>query len=187
MEPVAATSSAEYVIRTVELGDLPAWWQLRLRALREHPDMFGSAYEEQEHWGADEVEHSYRERSIAGDNRLFAAFSAGNEPVATLGVVRPDRRKERHRAQIWGVYTAPEARGRGLSSRLLATAIAYCRSLSGVRQIHLNVSSHNHIAVRMYERAGFVRYGREPRALWLPNGPVDEDLMVRFLGGDKVG
>lgn len=179
--PAQAESPAEHVIRPVELADLPAWWQLRLRALREHPDMFGSAVEEQAPRTMDEVERSYRERSIAGDNRLFAAFTAENVPVATLGLVRLEGRKERHRALIWGVYTAPEARRRGLSTRLLAEAIAYCQTLPGVRQIQLNVSSHNRPAIRMYERAGFVRYGREPRALWLPDGPVDEDLMVRFL------
>lgn len=180
-EPVLPESPPDVVIRPVELADLQGWWRLRLRALREHPDMFGMAFEEQEHRTAEDVERSFHERSIAGDNRLFAAFSDDNAPVATLGVVRLDGRKERHRALIWGVYTAPEARGQGLSTRLLATAIAYCRSLPGVRQVHLNVSAHNHIAIRMYERAGFVRYGREPRALLLPDGPVDEDLMVLFL------
>lgn len=178
--------STDYVIRPVELDDLPAWWQLRLRGLREHPDMFGSAFEEQEHTTTAEVERSYRERSIAGDNRLFAAFTGDGTPVATLGVVRYVGRKVRHRAIVWGVYTVPEARGRGLSTRLLETAIAYCRSLADLRQIHLTVAAHNRIAIGMYQRAGFVRYGREPRALVLPDGPVDEDLMVLTLDGYRI-
>lgn len=128
----------------------------------------------------------FHERSAAGDNRLFAAFAADGAPAATLGVVRHDGRKERHRAFIWGVYTAPEVRGRGLASRLLASAIAHCRALPGLRQIHLTVASHNGTAIRLYERAGFVRYGREPRALLLPDRAVDEDLMVLFLDGHRL-
>jgi RimJ/RimL family protein N-acetyltransferase len=176
----------DFVIRPVIPADLPGWWTLRLRAIREHPDMFGASLEENERRSPAEVERTFHERSTAGDNCLFAVFAPSGEPVATLGVVRYAGPKERHRAMIWGVYTAPEARGQGLSSRLLEAAIAHCRSLPGLLQIHLAVSSHNHGAIRVYERAGFLHYGREPRALLLPDRSVDEDLMVLFLDGYRT-
>jgi RimJ/RimL family protein N-acetyltransferase len=82
---------------------------------------------------------------------------------------------------IWGVYVALEVRGQSVGTRLLEEAIAYGRTIEGVRQIELAVASHNLAAIRVYERAGFQRFGCHPRALLLDNRFIDEDLMVLLL------
>ncbi|KAA5540031.1 GNAT family N-acetyltransferase [Roseiconus nitratireducens] len=60
----------------------------------------------------------------------------------------------------WGAIQnlgiAPEHRGRGLGSILLAHAAAGFRQ-AGLRQMHLEVTTENTGAIRLYERLGFKR------------------------------
>jgi len=82
---------------------------------------------------------------------------------------------------IWGVYVAPEHRGHGIADRLLEAAIEHARSIEGVLQLHLQAVSSNLAAIRSYERAGFVRWGRMPRADIIDGQSLDNDFMVLML------
>ena len=168
-------------IRQAIASDFPAWRALRLRALREHPDSFGSSFAEYAATPYEEAEHRFTATSIAGTNAVFLAFDADGTLAGTTGVYREHGPKSQHRMGIWGVYVAAEARGQGTGARLLQEAIAYSRTIEGVRQLELAVASHNLAAVRVYERAGFHTFGRHPRALLLDHRFIDEDLMVMML------
>ncbi len=170
----------------IEEEHLPDLWRLRLRALREHPEAFGEPYEEAVAIPEADAIARFRNTSIAGDNAIFGAFCGDGGLVGMTGIVREWRVKNRHRMTIWGVYVAPEARGQGLGERMLEATIAHARSRPGVLQIHLTVARTNVVASRSYERAGFVRYGRVPRAEVLNGEPVDDDLLVLMLGGYPI-
>jgi RimJ/RimL family protein N-acetyltransferase len=157
---------------------LDACWQLRLRALREHPDAFGQPFEAAAALSPSEIRATQAGFWTGGDNQVFIAIDEFGTLAGMIGVIRQQKAKERHRMAIWGVYVAPEYRGMGLSNRLMHTAIDYARSLEGVLQLHLEVMSTNTPAVRSYERAGFVRHGRIPRSVILNGVPIDSDLMV---------
>jgi ribosomal protein S18 acetylase RimI-like enzyme len=169
-------------IRPLTLDDWPAWWSLRLSALADHPDAFGSDYDETLAAGEQAARTRFAPNSNDARNQLFGAFTDEGILVGVAGIVGNDRRKQRHRVFIWGVYVVPEARGMGAGEALIRACVDHARAVDGVLQVHLTVASHNQSAVRLYERLGFARYGREPRALILPDGThVDEDLMVLFL------
>jgi RimJ/RimL family protein N-acetyltransferase len=128
------------------------------------------------------LDRAFVERSISrpdGD-AIFAAFVA-ETPVGMVGVVRQTRRKIAHRAQVWGMFVRPAYRGRGLGAELLAAAVGHARSWSGVQQVQLSVTSSAPAARRLYERAGFRVWGREPRALAWNGTVVDEDHLVLTL------
>jgi len=182
---VSHSTMPNVAVRPVTMDDLPAWWEMRLRALRDHPEAFGQSYEDARIQAFDDIVREFRERWTANDNRLLLACNDAEIPLGTLGIFRQSGSRFAHRMNVWGVYTLPEWRGQGISRALLAEAIAYARSLPGVLQIHLTVTTTNVAAKRFYERAGFIRYGREPRALLLPDGPIDEDLMVLMLDNDS--
>ena len=63
-------------------------------------------------------------------------------------------------AEGWGavqnIGIAPEHRGRGLGSILIAAAAGGFREI-GLNRMHLEVTSDNSAAVRLYERLGFKR------------------------------
>lgn len=55
------------------------------------------------------------------------------------------------------------------------------RSLPGIEQVTLAVSSDNIPARRLYESLEFETYGSEARALKIGESYVDEDLMVLYF------
>jgi ribosomal protein S18 acetylase RimI-like enzyme len=173
---------ANTTIRPLEATDWDAWWALRLRALADHPDAFGSDLDETLAAGEEAARNRFGPLHKDARNQVFGAFTDEGILVGVAGLLGTDRRKTRHRMDIWGVYVAPETRGAGVGKTLIEACVAHARAVPGTRQIHLTVASHNAAAVAIYERCGFVRYGRDPRALILSDGrEIDEDLMVLML------
>jgi RimJ/RimL family protein N-acetyltransferase len=175
-----------FTVRAITPEELEAWWELRLRGLRDHPDAFGAGYEESRERGPAYLEPSTREGSVS---RLFGAFSADGQLVAQAGVLG-NGGKRSHIAVIWGIHTLAAWRGRGLSRALLGLAIEHCRRFPGVRQVSLGVNAGNAAAIAVYTGAGFVPWGREPRAIATDEGFHDEIHMVLMLdeeGTDDAG
>ena len=79
------------------------------------------------------------------------------------------------------MYVTPAYRSRGVGAALLSAAIDKTRSLTGLRQINLTVTSGNVAAKRLYEKAGFRVFGIEPAGLNLEGGYFDEELMQLLL------
>ena len=175
--------SARIRIERLTEARIPACWDLRLRALRDHPEAFGQPYDEAVALPLDAAYEVLRTRWSNDDNATFLAVDANDSLAGMIGFLREPRSKYAHRGNIVSVYVVPEARGRGIAHRLLDAALAHARSLDGLLQVHLTVVAANVAAARSYERAGFVCYGRVPRAEILNGEPVAEDLMVLMLDG----
>ena len=106
---------------------------------------------------------------------------AGGELAAIAGLARSPHAKSAHRATLWGVFTAPEHRGRGLGHAVVTAAIALARSWRGVDSIRLSVSAETPDAQRLYERVGFRVWGREPAYLAHDGRRIDELHMLLQL------
>jgi len=65
-------------------------------------------------------------------------------------------------AEVLTIGVTPEARGQGVGSALLNSALAAAAAL-GARAMHLEVAIANDAARALYERAGFEHVGRRPR------------------------
>ena len=166
-------------VRPLGLDEFEAWRTLRLRALREHPDAFGASYEDEAANGSASRRQRFEASARGEGSAIFGAFD-GDALVGIGGVIRSDGRKDAHRATIWGMYVAPEARGRGAGQSLVHAAVETARAW-GCAQVHLTVVIGNGTAERLYRRAGFEAYGVDPRALYVDGHYLDELLMVRFL------
>lgn len=153
---------------------IPACMALRQRALQEHPLAFGS---DPEH---DRLRDPQALLNTLTDphHTVLVAWLDG-VMVGMLGVRRMDRLKTMHRAGVWGVYVTPEARGQGAGEALIAAAITEAEGWAGVVQLELSVSVEAEAARRLYERAGFVAWGCEPRALCWQGRTADELHMTR--------
>lgn len=173
------SSSVQIAPITADL--LEPCWQLRLRALHDHPEAFGQPYEEAAALSPSEAQQVFDMFWDFQDNRTFGAVTDDDHVVGMAGVARHYRPKMRHRMDIWGVYVAPEFRGQGIADQLLDATIGHARRIAGVLQLHLQVVSSNRAAIRSYERAGFVRWGRMPRADIIAGTAYDNDFMVLML------
>lgn len=155
-----------YIVREVTVSDLPAWWELRLRALHDHPEAFGSDYETAKRTGPSYIERGYFDGGI---NRLFAAFTPKGDLVAQAGVYEQSGQRS-HIGSVISVYTHPDHRGQGLASRLVQAAIDHLQSFPTITSIRISVNATNTIAIRTYENLGFVSWGEEPDAIRTADG-----------------
>lgn len=154
------------VIRPLSESDTDAFWELRLRALREEPESFSMAYEEAKMLGPLEG---------PGDDFVLGAFTPALAGMA--GFFRRQGLKNRHKGVVWGMYVAPESRGQGLARGLMAALIARAANLPGLEQLMLGVVTTNEPARRFYRSLGFVSYGLERQSLKIGDRYLDEDFL----------
>ena len=170
-------------IRPLSPSDAAPYQQLRLRALDESPTDFGSSYAEEAGRALEEI-GARLAPSDGGSKVAFGSFVDG-QIVGMVVVIRAHQAKAAHNAELCGMYVAPEYRRRGLGGALLDTAIAHARSLPGLRQVKLSVTSGNVAAQQLYTSRGFVRFGVEPEGLFVDGIYYDEEHYMLRLAEDK--
>lgn len=134
-------------LRRVTAEDWAVWRPVRLAALADAPQAFGSRLED---W-QDAAEHRWRTRlSLPGAVDLLAVED--DVPVGMAsGVPDPD---DSALAELISMWVAPDARGRGLVA-LLVDEIARSLAAQGIEHLELSVMPDNDRARRAYERIGF--------------------------------
>ena len=117
--------SAGSPVRRLLPDDAPALASLRRQALDGDPLAFGASVEDDRLLSVD------FSRAMLGDPREHAIFGLflGSDLAGMVGVMRDPKRKRRHAATIWGMYVAPEARGKARGRALLDAAIQQAREL----------------------------------------------------------
>jgi len=164
-------------IRILTADDAEEYRALRLRALREEPEAFGSSWEEE---NARPLEQTIA-RLQGDDMTAFGGFDDAGRLAGMVRLRRQDGVKAEHKADILGMYVPPEVRGRGLGRMLLDAAITQARATPGIEQLMLAVNATNIPARNLYLAMGFEPFGREPRALKIGDRYFDEDYMALFL------
>jgi RimJ/RimL family protein N-acetyltransferase len=169
-----------YFIRLLTLSDLPAYKALRDASLRGFPDAFTSDYETARLLSAD----SYATRiSAPGEhgNQLWGAFDLNDQLLGSIGLDVERRLQQRHIGTVVGMMVARAAQGHGIAAKLIAACADYSRAIGQFDQLILSVTASNAHVVRLYECAGFVRYGLLPRAICVAGTFYDKLLMRKDL------
>lgn len=164
-------------IRVLTVDDAEELRALRLRALREEPEAFGSSWEEENRRPLEQT----IARLQADDTTAFGGFDDTGKLVGMVRLWHQDGIKTQHKADIFSMYVAPEARGRSLGRRLLEAAIARARETPGIEQLIVAVNAANIPARTLYLSAGFQIFALEPRALKLGDRYLDEEHMLLLL------
>jgi ribosomal protein S18 acetylase RimI-like enzyme len=168
-------------IRELSEDDAAIYWPVRLRALCEDPDAFGTTYEESKDRPLEDVARQLREAREQGGFAL-GAFDDAGQLVGTVRLGREHGQRAKHVAGIYGMYTAPEVRGQGVGRALLEAAIARAREAPEIEQLFLNVVTTNAPALALYRRIGFQSFGTIPHAMKTDDGRyLDEEAMVYWL------
>lgn len=104
-----------------------------------------------------------------------------NAPVGTYYVRRNQPGGGAHVCNC-GFITAPNANGKGVARAMLAHALGEAKRI-GFTAMQFNfVLASNIRAIDIWQRAGFIEIGRQPRAFLHPTlGPVDALILHRFL------
>ena len=164
-------------------SDVQIFRHLRLLGLNESPESFGAHATEWEDLPLDEI---IRRMGCSEDAFVIGAFlnHTDTQKQALVGIAgfrRHQGVKTSHCGSVWGVYTEPAYRGRGIAKALMGELIQKARACSGLEKILLSVTSHNKAAHKLYESLNFKTYGLEEHALKIDAKYVDEYLMVLDL------
>src|SRR5690606_11234690 len=166
-------------IRLLNDSDAELYREVRLRALKNDPDAFGSTYEQEETRPLGQTIERIRHTK---DQFTLGCFVDSNTLVGIVNFLRENRTKTAHKGNIYGMYVEPHSRGRGVGKALLLALIERAiKECEGLEQIHLTVVSNNKPATRLYASLGFEVYGIEPHALKVDEQYFDEDLMILRL------
>jgi ribosomal protein S18 acetylase RimI-like enzyme len=168
------------VIRTLDVVDLPAYKALRDAMLHAFPDAFTSDAHTESRKPAEVYLPRLGLGQPGGGQFTLGAWDDG-ELLGALTCERENRAKVRHIGHIVGMMVQAEAAGRGVGRALLAAGIEQARAADGIELLTLSVTSTNRRAVRLYEGAGFVRYGTLKQAIKLDGIYHDKDLMSLAL------
>lgn len=156
---------------------------LRIRAAAEFPASFSASPADE---AALSVEHVANQLAGGPPNSFTLGALAGDELVGLVNLNRYLRPKVAHKAMLGGMYVASEAHGRGIGRALLEHTLAFASALAGLETLTLAVTVGNDAAKRLYQRAGFISYGVEPRYIRVGAAYYDIEWMYCHLR-DRAG
>jgi GNAT superfamily N-acetyltransferase len=145
----------QYNIRRLRPDDWRAYRDLRLRALADSPDAFGSTHAIE----SAKPDEFWRHRLIAAADQSAQLPLVAEGPTGLVGLVwgwiDPATPSE---ATVYQMWVAPESRGRGIGTALIDGVIAWAKA-NNAQVVTLRVTRGDTPATRLYARAGFVPFG----------------------------
>jgi ribosomal protein S18 acetylase RimI-like enzyme len=147
-------------VRRLGAHEWRAYRDLRLRALGDAPDAFGTTLEVARRHG--DAHWAERVSVGAGSARELplVAEDGGRLVGMVWATIDPALPETAHVIQMW---VAPESRGQGCGAMLLDEAVRWSRE-AGARNVVLRVTCGDTPAWRLYARAGFAAVG-EPEPI----------------------
>lgn len=137
-----------------------------------------TTYPDEAEQDLEKVAQRLQSSATCPSNLKLLAFVDGKlVGCAGIGMLR-DRDKLRHRAEF-GISILQEYWGIGLGTALTKACID-CARRSGFLQLELEVVSENSNAIQLYEKQGFVEYGRNPRGFRNRAGNWQELVLMRL-------
>jgi ribosomal protein S18 acetylase RimI-like enzyme len=172
--------SIDITIRQLTPDDAESFREVRLRALRDHPEAFATAYEDRVDAPIERFARALQ--PVPGENFTLGAFLEGRL-LGTAVCFRNVGIKVRHRADIGAMYVTPEARGRGIARRLLEETIRKAPiEMPEVEDIVLAVTVGNETARHLYLSLGFESIRIDPRFIRVGDVYHDIEWMMLRLG-----
>ena len=157
------------LVRATTLDDWQAMRDIRLEALRDTPDAFGSTYARDAAF-----EPAEWHRRATRDGSFFAFIPGLAEPAGLAGGYEEGPGV----VELISMFVRPAARGRGVGEALIDAVVAWAKD-KGAASVHLWVAESNPPALRLYERCGFTV---TPERQQLPSNPaLSEVAMLRPL------
>ncbi|RED66278.1 GNAT family N-acetyltransferase [Cohnella lupini] len=163
------------IIRVLQVTDAQAYQELRLGSLTVNPEAFGSTYEREANFSMETVIERVKPTN---DKFVIGAFDASGSLVGIVTFMRDNGLKTVHKGNVYGMYVAPEQRGKGIGKSLMLELLKKAKEIAGLEQINLTVVSDNDSAKKLYESVGFEAYGVERNAMKFEGRYFDEDFMV---------
>ena len=156
--------NANVLIRPIRAAEWPLVREIRLRALEDSPDSFGSTLAREQSF----ADHAWAERAEQWATGLPATAFVAETGAGWVGFVMTRlEREEATRVGLYGLWVDPTWRAGGVGLALTHAVIDWAR-MSGARALTLDVVTSNAAAIQLYRRAGFRETGH---SMPMPRNP----------------
>ena len=142
-------------IKILEASDISVWEyrKLRLEALREEPQAFGSTHKDQADQPIEEWQ-KWLNNYIEGKKNWMIFAANGNKLIGMVGAYQTGEKKNDY-TQIIAMYVSSEARGKGVSKLLMKRLLEKLTNETSVKEVILDVNVDQVAAVNLYKSFGF--------------------------------
>lgn len=144
--------------RLLNPADYQEYQGIWLNCLKQHPDNFGSTYEEAIQGESYKLTNAIQ----AADEYDFAfgAFTSDRVLIGICGFITEMRVKARHRGELVQLFVDAAFKGRGVGYKLVQLTVKKAFANGQTEQVILSVAAVNEGAIRLYKQVGFKEYGR---------------------------
>ncbi|KIL51621.1 acetyltransferase [Jeotgalibacillus alimentarius] len=163
-------------IRRLNENDAESYFDIRLASLKNNPEAFATSFEEEQHQPIE----LYKNR-LTSDASITLGAIHNEQLVGIITIVKSNKQKLMHRAEIVSTYVVPGNRGKQIGRKLVIHALDEIKHIPGIEQVYLMVESNNTAAKTLYESAGFEQFGTDRHALKYKGRYFDIDHMVLYL------
>ena len=160
-------------IKTLTKNDAEDYRQIRIEALYNNPDSFGTMYQEE---AAETIEYFRNKIPIDSNNFILGCYN-DNKIIGIVVFHQESRIKTKHKAYIRSMYVKEEYRRQGIGELLLNELIEKAKAIDGIEILLLDIVTNNIPAKRLYLSFGFKTYGVEKMAYKFNNQYFDMEYM----------
>lgn len=164
-------------IRRLVPREWPAYRALRLCSLLDAPDAFGSSHAAEEAWAQELWMARLTAADVSGRDCPLVAEAEAEATMLGLLWAKCDA-EDAGIVNLFQMWVAPEARGRGVAAALLEAAVAWARSI-GARRVQLGVVISNQAALQLYLRHGFSKVG-EPAPIRPGSALLEQSMQLQL-------
>ncbi|MCC7701959.1 GNAT family N-acetyltransferase [Janthinobacterium sp. GW460P] len=150
-------------VRPLMPDDASGYRALRLAGIAELPAAFCTTYAAESGLPLARIAERLRATPC---QIIFGAFD-GEQLIGIAGLRRELIAVVHDKASLWGVYVAPQARGRGAARQLVQAALAHACAIPELGRVRLAVAQDNHAALTLYLGCGFT----------LADGPASDGML----------
>lgn len=165
------------IIRKLTKHDVEDYRKIRLEALSNTPDSFGTLHNEEVIKTLD----NFRDRIPVGNNSFILGCYKDKELIGIVAFHQESRIKVRHKAHITSMYIRQEYRRKGIGKLLLNELIERAKAMSEIEVLLLDVVTNNISAKELYLSFGFQIYGIEKMAYKFNNQYFELDYMSLWI------
>jgi RimJ/RimL family protein N-acetyltransferase len=164
----------KFSIRQLHEHDWRELSEVRLKALRSDPHVFGSNYAAESQLSEEE----WRNKLRSDDSAIFCVF-AGETPIGMTGisVLREDETKRT--ALLWGSWLEPEFRGKGLSELMYKARIDWAKAHPTIERIIVSHRASNVASKHANQKHEFVFTGTHEK-IW-SDGKTEDDVCYELF------
>jgi ribosomal protein S18 acetylase RimI-like enzyme len=164
----------EVAVRRLRGPEWRAFRELRLDALRSDPLAFGSSLARESAYTPEKWKDWCRDGATGGSSVTFVAVGPSRELVGIVGTFFVEGSPH-----VWGMWTRPEWRNRGIGRLLMERLLAWLDKNRPGRPVNLDVNPTQAAAVRIYTKLGFRFNGVEEPLGHHPPAIIRQMVRVR--------